>query len=188
MASRRTLGIAADDAAIRFYRATGEWGFLSNLYRCPVRLPERVFDEDDYAEGGSTDRVFRSSEDAYQYSKPRKRAVAEWLIAAPSPHLCAAAAHALFSFDIRSDWATFKLGHMRTVLRAKFDQHADLKLRLLETGDRPLIEESRMDAYWGVGGKGTGKNMLGVMLSDLRSEYRQRAEAARSAPSARQGE
>lgn len=145
---------------IRFYRSTGPHGFLSNLYRCPV-----VFDG----------HLFRSSEDAYQFGKPRKPEVAVWLVSAPAPHLCAAAAHSLFGFDVRPDWATYKLERMRAVLAAKFDQNTDLRARLLATGTAALIELSKTDPFWGVGAKGNGKNMLGAMLMELREELAKKA-------------
>jgi ribA/ribD-fused uncharacterized protein len=140
---------------IRFYRATGEYGFLSNLYKRPI-----IF------EG----KKFSCSEEAYQYGKPKDKAVAEWLVSAPKPHLCAAAAHSLFVFDVKSDWKDIKIDRMRQVLRAKFSQHKDLADKLTDTGDAMLIEESNMDAFWGIGKKSNGKNMLGVLLMEIRKE------------------
>lgn len=128
---------------------------MSNLYRREI-----VF------EG----RTFRSSEDAYQYGKPKDPEVAEWLVSAPKPHLCAAAAHALFSWDIRPDWSKIKVDRMRAVLHAKFGQHEDLRQMLLDTVDAILIEESKTDPFWGTGAKGNGKNMLGLLLMQIREE------------------
>lgn len=145
---------------IKFYRATGQYGFMSNLYRCEIAIDGKVF---------------RSSEDAYQYGKPKDVAVAEWLISAPKPHLCAIAAHALLYWDIRPDWKTLKLGRMRAVLKAKFDQNIELKGKLMATGETEIIEDSKTDAFWGIGKKGTGKNMLGKMLMDLRTAYQEEA-------------
>jgi ribA/ribD-fused uncharacterized protein len=142
---------------IRFYRAKGEYGFLSNLFKRPI-----VYE----------DREFTCSETAYQYGKPVKKEVADWLVSAPSPHLCAAAAHALFSFDISPDWNRCKVDRMRDILKEKFTQHKDLQKLLLDTGNARLIEESTMDAFWGVGKKGTGKNMLGILLMEVRDEIR----------------
>ncbi len=142
---------------IRFYRASGEYGYLSNLWPSPITF-----------EG----REFRCSEYAYQFGKPNKPGIAEWLIAAPTPSLCAQAAHALFGWQIRSDWAVVKVDRMRFVLLAKFEQNIELGVRLLATGDAELIEESTMDAYWGIGKKGTGKNMLGKLLMEIRAELR----------------
>lgn len=141
---------------IRFYRASGPYGFLSNLY------PELVIFEG---------RGFTCAEYAYQFGKPAKPEVAAWLMAAPTPSLCAQAAHALFMWQVRSDWADIKVDRMRRVLAAKFTI-GDLDERLLATGDAQLIEESTMDAFWGVGKKGNGKNMLGVLLMELRERCR----------------
>ena len=140
---------------IRFYRATGEFGFLSNLYKRPI-----VF------EG----KKFSCSETAYQYGKPRDIKVANWLVKAPKPHLCAAAAHSLFVFDVKEDWNKTKVERMRRVLLAKFKQHKDLTEKLKATGNAKLIEESNMDAFWGIGKKGNGKNMLGVLLMEIRGK------------------
>ena len=140
---------------IRFYRSSGEYGFLSNLFKAPVEF-----------EG----RKFRSSEEAYQFGKPKDLAVAEWLVSAPRQHLCAEAVHSLLAFDIHEDWNSIKVDRMRHVLGAKFAQNPDLKERLLKTGDATLIEVSKTDAFWGVGKKGNGKNMLGALLMELRAK------------------
>jgi len=153
MSDPQSEGLNGD--AVRFYRVTGEYGFLSNLF------PREI---------GFEGKTFRSSEDAYQYGKPRDRAVAEWLIAAPNPRLCALAAHALLRYDVRSDWNDIKVQRMRDVLRAKFNQHRDLAQKLIATGKATLIEDSKTDAFWGIGRRGNGKNMLGVLLMELRSE------------------
>jgi ribA/ribD-fused uncharacterized protein len=113
-------------------------------------------------------KIFRSSEDAYQFGKPRKPAVAEWLVSAPSPHLCAAAAHALFAFDIVPGWSSLKVCRMQRVVEAKFLQNTDLREMLLETAPHKLIENSKTDPFWGIGKKGDGKNMLGVILMETR--------------------
>lgn len=42
----------------------------------------------------------------------------------------------------RSDWFEVNVEAMDLVLQAKFMQHEDLRLKLLETGNRELIEDS----------------------------------------------
>ena len=59
---------------------------------------------------------------------------------------------------------------MYVALYAKFTQHSDLKKRLLGTGDRPLVEHTERDRYWGDGGDGRGENHLGKLLMKLRGE------------------
>jgi len=142
---------------IRFYRASGKYGFLSNLFKCPVHYD---------------DKDFTCSEAAYQYGKPVRTEVAEWLISAPSPHLIAAAAHALFSFDIAPDWNKIKVDRMRDILREKFTQNKNLQKLLLDTGNVILIEDSKTDAFWGVGKNGDGKNTLGTLLMEVRDDLR----------------
>jgi len=73
---------------------------------------------------------------------------------------------------------------MRTAVKAKFVQHPDLKAKLLETGTRPIGEASARDKYWGIGTsadtskasdptKWPGKNVLGKMLTELRTELKE---------------
>lgn len=146
---------------IRFYRSNEKpYGKLSNLYRCSV-----VF------EG----TVFPTSEHAYQAGKARKEAVREWLLSAPSPALVAMAAHGLYTWDIAPNWSKTKFDRMRGVLYAKFTQHPELRELLLSTGDKRLVEVATVDnevnRLWGeVNGK--GKNMLGVLLMELRDKLR----------------
>jgi ribA/ribD-fused uncharacterized protein len=57
-------------------------------------------------------------------------------------------------------------------LRLKFQVHKDLCEKLLETGDKKLVEHTFKDKYWADGGNGQGKNRLGVLLMRLREEIR----------------
>ena len=73
---------------------------------------------------------------------------------------------------LRPDWEVVKLDVMREALRAKFIQHRDLQEKLLSTGDRQLVEHTARDRFWGDGGDGSGKNMLGRLLMELRASFR----------------
>lgn len=154
---------------IRFYRASEKpYGVFSNLYRRPITFE---------------DRVYPTSEHAYQAGKARKKEVRDWLMAAPSPALLAMAAHGLYQWDIAPDWSRIKFDRMRAVLRVKFTQHSDLAAILLDTKDAVLIETATVDnavnRLWGeVPGKG-GKNMLGIMLMEVRESIRQTSNKRR---------
>jgi ribA/ribD-fused uncharacterized protein len=76
---------------------------------------------------------------------------------------------------LRRDWESVKVDVMRRVLRAKFTQHEELRTLLLSTGDALLFEHTSNDAYWGDGGDGSGKNMLGRLLMELREALRMEA-------------
>lgn len=152
-------GRMAKPAEIRFYRANEKpYGAFSNLYRREVRLDGQAFP---------------TAEHAYQAAKARRREVRDWILAAPSPALLAMAAHGLYQWDIVPEWSRIKFERMRAVLSAKFTQHSDLRELLLSTGTARLVEAGTVDnavnRLWGeVNGK--GKNMLGLLLMELRDE------------------
>lgn len=156
---------------IEFYRANEKpYGPFSNLYRRQM-----------FFEG----REFPTAEHAYQAGKARKDAVREWILSAPSPSLVAMAAHGLYTWDIVPNWSATKFDRMRAVLKSKFTQHNDLKELLLSTGSARLVEVGKVDnavnRTWGeVNGK--GKNMLGVLLMELRAELRNEISGCQQQP------
>ncbi len=155
---------------IHFYRSNEKpYGVFSNLHRTPVSF-----------EG----REFPTAEHAYQAGKASKEAVREWILSAPTPSLVAMAAHGLYTWDIVPSWSKTKFDRMRDVLRAKFSQHEELKALLLSTGNSRLVEAGTTDNLvnrtWGeVNGK--GKNMLGVLLMEVREELRKASTSKRKA-------
>ena len=62
---------------------------------------------------------------------------------------------------------------MRQAVMAKFTQDDELKKTLLATGDSKLVEHTANDSYWGDGGDGTGKNMLGRILMETREKLKE---------------
>lgn len=73
---------------------------------------------------------------------------------------------------LRADWEAVKDDIMRRAVRAKFTQHPDIRAVLLATGEEELIENAPRDHYWGCGADGSGKNMLGQILMEVRAELR----------------
>lgn len=71
---------------------------------------------------------------------------------------------------LREDWEEVKDEVMYKLLRQKFSQHPTLSQQLVATGDQQLMEGNWWgDRYWGVC-RGQGKNMLGVLLMQVRTE------------------
>jgi ribA/ribD-fused uncharacterized protein len=71
---------------------------------------------------------------------------------------------------LRSDWEGVKLQVMEKLLVQKF-AHADLKEKLLETGDCLLVEGNNWsDVFWGVDRRKGGQNHLGKLLMKIRDE------------------
>jgi len=71
---------------------------------------------------------------------------------------------------LRRDWESAKIEIMRKAVWAKFTQHEDLRDLLISTCDAKLIEHTENDSFWGDGGDGKGKNMLGRILMDTREK------------------
>lgn len=73
-------------------------------------------------------------------------------------------------FPIRPDWEDVKVDVMKTALKSKFTHNKAARDLLLSTKNRELIESSPFDYYWGCGGDGSGENVLGKLLMELREE------------------
>ncbi len=151
--------------AIAFYRSNEKpYGAFSNLYKRAMTFESRQYP---------------TAEHAYQAAKARKESVREWILSAPSPSLVAMAAHGLYVWDVAPDWSKTKFDRMKKVLHAKFGQHEDLADLLLSTGDARLVEAGRVNnainRTWGEV-NGRGKNMLGVLLMEVRTELRAKKE------------
>lgn len=72
----------------------------------------------------------------------------------------------------RVDWDRVKETVMHNILRKKVEQHEYVRRKLLETGNRTLIENSWRDDFWGWGPNRDGRNMLGVLWMRVRAELK----------------
>jgi ribA/ribD-fused uncharacterized protein len=116
--------------------------------------------------------VFPTSEHAYHWAKfpddPLKQAT---LRVASSAHEAFKMAERWRQYR-REDWDMVKVDTMRKILREKVRQHDYVRRKLLETGDRELVENSWRDDYWGWGPNRDGQNMLGKLWMEIRDEIR----------------
>jgi len=71
---------------------------------------------------------------------------------------------------LREDWEKVKDDVMRKAVMRKFETHKDIREILLSTGDEEIIENTKGDYYWGCGSDGSGKNMLGKILMEVREK------------------
>lgn len=141
---------------INFYSTIGEYGCFSNFSRHHLFLK---------------DKMWKTSEHYFQAQKFAGTSHEEELRLADSPMEVAKMGRDR-KRPLRKDWEEVKDDIMREALRAKFTQNKDLKKILLETGDAELVEHTANDNYWGDGGDGSGKNMLGKLLMELREELK----------------
>ena len=79
----------------------------------------------------------------------------------------------------RPHWDDEKVDVMRRIIRAKAGQHEYVRRKLLQTGDRQLIEGSWRDDFWGIGPNRDGQNMLGKLWMEVRAEYSEGRETMR---------
>eukprot|EP00754_Rhynchopus_humris_P044566 Rhum_TRINITY_DN4245_c0_g1::Rhum_TRINITY_DN4245_c0_g1_i1::g.13473::m.13473/K09935/K09935; uncharacterized protein len=68
----------------------------------------------------------------------------------------------------RSDWDAVKMEAMLVGTYYKFKQNPDILALLLGTGSKVLVNHTASDAFWGDGGDGSGKNIMGVILMATR--------------------
>jgi ribA/ribD-fused uncharacterized protein len=141
---------------ILFYRTNEPFGEFSNFSAHPVRL------------GGL---VWPTTEHYFQAQKFAGTPYEEEIRSAGSPMVAARMGRSR-KHPLRPDWEAVKDGIMMAALRAKFSQHAGLTELLLSTGEAELIEHTANDRYWADGGDGSGRNRLGQLLMELRTEMR----------------
>jgi hypothetical protein len=71
---------------------------------------------------------------------------------------------------MRRDWEVVRDNVMREAVEAKMTQHNDVRDVLLSTHGAAIVESTANDQYWGDGDDGTGRNMLGILLMELRNK------------------
>jgi ribA/ribD-fused uncharacterized protein len=140
---------------IKFYRQHDPWGEFSNFSAHPIDL--------DGQRWPTTEHYFQ----AQKFADPALQAK---IRNAKDPGDAARLGRRLPG--LRSDWEQVKDDVMLHALRAKFTQHPKLGQLLLSTADAKLVEHTVNDRYWADGGDGSGKNRLGELLMQLRSELR----------------
>lgn len=133
----------------------GEFRFLSNFYPATVVMDGFRFTD--------TEAAFQSQKE------PEKAYLFEGLDPATTKAMGR-------KVNLRSDWDEVKDDVMRRVVKLKFEQNSDLRKKLTDTGNVVLVEGNNWhDNYWGICicdscERKVGKNMLGHILMELRSE------------------
>ena len=139
---------------IRFYSVGDEWGEFSNFAPFPIVLAKKTWP---------------TTEHYFQAQKFKDPAARERVRKAKTPRLAARIGRDRKN-KLRRDWESVKVQVMTDAVRAKFQQHEDLRELLMSTGEAKLVEHTSNDAYWGDGGDGSGRNMLGLVLMRVRDE------------------
>ena len=150
--------------------ALNEYKAFSNMHDAPIQVD------------GTT---FPTVEHYFQWSKARTFGDAD----AQAKILKTTSAKSVKSYGKKvkgfdeEKWNEVRDQIMRTAVKAKLTQHPDILKLLRETGTRPIAEADPRSKYWGIGtssetskandpARWPGKNKLGAILMELRSELK----------------
>lgn len=116
-------------------------------------------------------RIWQTSEHAYQAS--------HFLETAPelvAEIFMAKSAHEAFKIaktnvdKVPKDWEEKKIVTMEEIVRCKLEQNPYVMHKLMQTGNRKIVEDSPKDDFWGWGPNQDGRNELGKIWMKLRDE------------------
>lgn len=141
---------------ILFYKVNDRYGIFSNFYKCGF-----------FIDG----KYWPTAEHFFQAQKFNDEALREKIRKLSSP-MDAAILGRDRANTLRDDWEGMKDNIMRLAVMEKFKQNDEARDILLATNDLVLVEHTKNDSYWGDGGDGSGKNMLGNILMETRNILR----------------
>lgn len=181
--------------SVNFYSEKDEFGEFSNFYNFEISIGgkiyptvEHYFQSKKYDYDGCSEDNLKHSEIIRKSSTPY---VAKLLASDPNEVLSQPAryewmekCHEILKevqkkdVKIDPDWnITDKNTNLRKkdfiMLKGLYEKFKDPSLNkvLMSTGNKVLVEHTNRDSYWGDGGDGSGKNMLGKLLMSVRQEY-----------------
>jgi hypothetical protein len=177
--------------SVFFYAAKGESGFLSNFYgRAESKRFTLMIDGREYP---TVEHFFQASKFMASAEVLPAMRYADLVREATTPNIAKVLAcqkvgggypwrtklnpiitlYLAEGVIIRPDWEIVKNDVMYEGVHQKFLQNRELAEKLLATGIKQLVEHTGRDAYWGDGGDGSGRNMLGEILMKVRGALRE---------------
>ncbi len=163
---KRKIGIRtyARDESIIFHKTKESFGALSNM---SAGFPIIV-----------NGRRIATSEALYQACRfPSNPSLQDLIISQTSP-MTAKMRSKPYRHETRPDWLMVRVRIMRWCLQAKLIQnYLAFSQILLNTGEKPIVEYSSKDNFWGAipltDNTLVGANVLGRLLMDLRLQLKQ---------------
>ena len=157
--------------ACGFRYTKAAWGAFSNFQPLPLPIVAGPW-------------TFRFSESLYQAAKFADRPGVQQRIAEAPTAREAAAIGRTPGLGIDPGWNAQRVHVMRWVLRMKREANPDeIDALLATTGERPIVEVSTRDPWWGakpVADRYEGNNVLGRLWMELRQQLREDDPAAHS--------
>lgn len=153
---------------VAFWKASGEYGYLSNWYYSEFKIEDVVYDSAEKYIMAQKAIVFQDME------------MLEKILASKSQRDIKAYGRKVKNYD-DIVWAKKRYDIGVDALKAKFSQNQELKNKLLGTKNKIIVEASPLDRIWGIGlseqnediltpKKWRGRNLLGDMLMQVREE------------------
>ena len=141
-----------------------QYRFLSNFHECPVLWDGLIWPSSEHAYMAS------KCEDVYYSGFNKYPTYNEMNYEYICKMSCSEVKHWGQTVKLRDDWEEIKLDMMFEICESKFVNNKDLKQKLLDTGDKELIEyNSWGDQFWGYDvDKQKGRNELGKILMKIR--------------------
>lgn len=142
------------DNKIKFYKTIDEYGCFSNFSHHEIFLDGMIW---------------KTAEHYFQSRKFSDPAIIIKIQSAETANIAANIGRDK-NLEIKKNWEDVKVEFMRKVILAKSEQHEDIRQKLIQTGNKEIIEDSPYDNYWGIGMDGTGLNMLGKIWMETREK------------------
>lgn len=149
-----------EEESIGFWGTEGLYGCFSNFYPCKFTW---------------VGQNFCCFEQAFMYSKAIyfvDYETANKILKESDPLKIKHLGREVKNYDDEK-WSAVRSHFMFQINIAKFQSNSSLKETLLKTGDAYLYEDSPFDYIWGIGKKGTGQNLLGKVLMEVRTAIRE---------------
>lgn len=140
---------------------------FSNHYECSINV---------------NGQIFTTTEQYFMYIKAKTfgdEKAAQDILNTSNPQQAKRIGRKVKNFDAKV-WNAKRIGVMKFINKTKFEQNAELRKQLLDTGDYVIVEASPFDKFWGSGiGMSDkrikdptkwGANMLGQVLMEIRKE------------------
>lgn len=172
---KRKVGIRTylREECIVFHKTKESFGALSNMSGgFPITI---------------NNRHISTSEALYQACRfPFNPSLQELIISQTSP-MTAKMRSKPYRNETRADWPMVRVRIMRWCLQAKLIQNFAIFSEILQgTGEKPIVEYSSKDNFWGAIPQGdstlVGANVLGRLLMDLRFQLQQNLFSADHLP------
>lgn len=146
---------------IRFFGKDGKYAIFSNFANTPLVIGGLEYP--------TAEHYFQSMK--FANTSPE---YAEQIRLAPTPfkskQLGKSRNHRIHPYWSGKDGESIRV--MRRVLFCKALQNKKFRDLLVSSGNSKIIEASPFDTFWGEGKEKNGKNMLGVLLEELRDRLR----------------